>query len=109
MINEIKKEIKEREEKMTHSTTLERAQRVEPGNLIAFYDEEGMVQTALVLKNNNDNLLYVEDYTGANKFITYPKIIWVRTTKRWPKWLFNQIMEDAEKRNKKIYGGKNKR
>lgn len=105
MINEIKKEIKERENKLTHSTTLERAQRIEAGNLIAFYDEEGMVQTAKVLKNNNDSLLYVEDYTGANKFITYPKIIWVRTTKRWPKWLFNQIMEDSKKRNK-IYGGK---
>lgn len=102
MINEIKKEIKERENKMTHSTTLERVQRVEAGNLIAFYDEEGMVQTAKVLKNNNDDLLYVEDYTGQHLFITYPKIIWVRTTKRWPKWLFNQIMEDAEKRKKSL-------
>lgn len=109
MINEIKKEMKERENKLTHSTTLERAQRIEAGNLIAFYDEEGMVQTAKVLKNNNDNLLYVEDYTGVYKFITYPKIIWVKTTNRWPKWLFNQIMEDSEKRNKKFYGGKYKK
>lgn len=69
------------------------------GTIVAFRSPDLSVKSAKVLrKSTKDQKLMVQLKFGASKIINYSDVIWVKTTERWPKWVFNLLkgIEDEE-------------
>ncbi len=65
---------------------------VTPGAIVAFRRPDLTVKSAKVVrKSTSDKKLLVQMKFGANKVINYSDVIWVKTTERWPKWVFNLL------------------
>lgn len=65
---------------------------VMPGAIVAFRRPDLTVKSAKVVrKSTSDKKLMVQMKFGANKVIDYSDVIWVKTTERWPKWVFNLL------------------
>lgn len=72
-----------------------------PGTIVAFRKPDLSVKSAKVIrKSTNDKKLMVQMKFGASKVIDFSDVIWVKTTERWPKWVFNLLKgieeEDAK-------------
>ena len=63
-----------------------------PGTIVAFRKPDLSVKSAKVLrKSTKDKKLMVQMKFGTNKIINFSDVIWVKTTERWPKWVFNLL------------------
>lgn len=62
------------------------------GTLVAFKQEVGKVKSAKIIKKSTKNRkLKVETAYGAQYIISYDDVIWVRTTQRWPKGVYQLL------------------
>lgn len=68
----------------------------EVGMLVAFRTDKGKVKSAKITrKSSNEHKLLLETKYGAQFIVDYQDIIWVNTTGRWPRWVFN-LMKGIE-------------
>lgn len=65
----------------------------EIGALVAFNVPSGnKVKSAKIMRKSGKNRkLKVETHYGATYVINYEDVLWVRTGKRWPKWVYNLL------------------
>jgi hypothetical protein len=67
-------------------------ENVKIGALVAFNSTSGKVKSAKVIKRSTkDRKLKVETKYGASFVISFDDVIWVRTSKRWPKGVYQLL------------------
>lgn len=67
------------------------------GTIIAFRLENGKVISAMVVKKSTKNKKFkVETKYGAEHIVLYDEVLWVRTNKRWPKYIYNLFKENVK-------------
>ena len=68
----------------------------EIGMLVAFRTDKAKVKSAKIVKKSSaDQKLLVETKYGAQFLIDFSDVVWVNTTGRWPRWVFN-LMKGIE-------------
>lgn len=65
-------------------------ENLEPGLLIAYKDEKGLIKSGKVLAVGI-RFVNVKEFNGENKDILKSSIIWVKTGQRWPKEIFKAL------------------
>ena len=67
------------------------------GTIIAFRLESGKVISAMIVKKSAKNRKFkVETKYGAEHIVLFDEILWVRTNKRWPKFIYNLFKENIK-------------
>lgn len=67
------------------------------GTIIAFRLESGKVISAMIVKKSTKNRKFkVETKYGAEHIVLFDEILWVRTNKRWPKFIYNLFKENEK-------------
>ena len=67
------------------------------GTIIAFRLESGKVISAMIVKKSTKNRKFkVETKYGAEHIVLFDEVLWVRTNKRWPKFIYNLFKENAK-------------
>ena len=67
------------------------------GTIIAFRLESGKVISAMIVKKSTNNRKFkVETKYGAEHIVLFDEILWVRTNKRWPKFIYNLFKENVK-------------
>lgn len=67
------------------------------GTIIAFRLESGKVISAMIVKKSTKNRKFkVETKYGAEHIVLYDEVLWVRTNKRWPKYIYNLFKENVK-------------
>lgn len=67
------------------------------GTIIAFRLESGKVISAMIVKKSTKNRKFkVETKYGAEHIVSFDEILWVRTNKRWPKFIYNLFKENVK-------------
>ena len=67
-------------------------ENVEIGTLVAFRLSNGKVKSAKVTRKSTKNRkLKLETDYGAEYIVSYDDIVWVRTGKRWPRGVYNEL------------------
>lgn len=67
------------------------------GTIIAFRLESGKVISAMIVKKSAKNRKFkVETKYGAEHIVLFDEILWVRTNKRWPKFIYNLFKENVK-------------
>ena len=67
------------------------------GTIIAFRLESGKVISAMIVKKSTKNRKFkVETKYGAEHIVLFDEILWVRTNKRWPKFIYNLFKENVK-------------
>jgi transcription termination factor Rho len=62
------------------------------GTLVAFYAPDGKVRTAKIMKRSVKNKkLKVETEYKAEYIIHFQDVLWVRTSNRWPRGVYNLL------------------
>lgn len=62
------------------------------GTIVAFKPEIGKVKSAKIIKKSTKNRkLKLETSYGAQFVISYDDVIWVKTTQRWPRGVYNML------------------
>lgn len=62
------------------------------GVLVAFRTGDGKVKSAMIKKRSTKNRKFkVETKYGAEFIISFDDVLWVRTNKRWPKGVYQQL------------------
>lgn len=74
------------------SNKMKYVENVEIGTIVAFKLPDGRVKSAKIERRSTSRrkLKLVTQY-GAEFVVPYEDIIWVRTTKRWPKGVYNLL------------------
>lgn len=74
------------------SDKMKYVENVEIGTIVAFKLPDGRVKSAKIERRSTSRrkLKLVTQY-GAEFVVPYEDIIWVRTTKRWPKGVYNLL------------------
>lgn len=74
------------------SSKMEYVENAEIGTIVAFKLPDGRVKSAKIERRSTSRrkLKLVTQY-GAEFVVPYEDIIWVRTTKRWPKGVYNLL------------------
>ena len=67
-------------------------ENIEIGTLVAFRFSNGKVKSAKVTRKSTKNRkLKLETDYGAEYIVSYDDIVWVRTGKRWPRGVYNEL------------------
>lgn len=74
------------------SNKMKYVENAEVGTIVAFKLPDGRVKSAKIERRSTSRrkLKLVTQY-GAEFVVSYEDIIWVRTTKRWPKGVYNLL------------------
>lgn len=74
------------------SNKMKYVENVEIGTIVAFKLPDGRVKSAKIERRSTSRrkLKLVTQY-GAEFVVSYDDVIWVRTTKRWPKGVYNLL------------------
>ena len=60
------------------------------GMIVAFRTDDMKVKSAkIVKKSSKDRKLLLETKYGVQYIVSYADIVWVNTTGRWPRWVYN--------------------
>lgn len=74
------------------------------GTLVAFKTDNGKVKSAMIVKRSTKNRKFkLETKYGASFIVPFDDILWVKTSKRWPKGVYqllkgideNEVTEDG--------------
>ena len=66
------------------------------GMLVAFRTDKAKVKSAKIVKKSTaDKKLLLETKYGAQFLVDFSDVLWVNTTGRWPRWVFN-LMKGIE-------------
>jgi hypothetical protein len=67
------------------------------GTIIAFKLESGKVISAMIVKKSTKHRKFkVETKYGVEHIVLYDEVLWVRTNKRWPKYIYNLFKENVK-------------
>ena len=67
------------------------------GDLVAFRTSDFKVKSAkIVKKSSGEGRLMLETKYGAQFLVDYDDIVWVNTTGRWPRWVFNLLKGNSD-------------
>jgi len=70
------------------------------GTLVAFRLPNGKVKSAKIInRSNKQQKLKLETSYGKQFVISYIDVIWVRSTKKWPRGVYNQLKGITEEIN----------
>lgn len=90
--NEIKSEKVEISEEDRIYRKLKYVENADIGTIVAFKPEVGKVKSAKIIKKSTKNRkLKLETSYGAQFVISYDDVIWVKTTQRWPRGVYNML------------------
>lgn len=90
--NEIKSEKVEISEEDRIYRKLKYVENADIGTIVAFKPEIGKVKSAKIIKKSTKNRkLKLETSYGAQFVISYDDVIWVKTTQRWPRGVYNML------------------
>lgn len=79
-------------------STRDYVEDAEVGMLVAFRTERQRVKSAkIVRKSTAERKLLLETRYGARFVVDYSDVIWVNTTGRWPRWVF-ELMKGSSKK-----------
>lgn len=67
-----------------------------PGAIVAFKDGKRVRSAMVMRKNTKKELLKLENKVGQEFIVSYNDVIWVRTSKRWPKGVYNLLTGGTE-------------
>lgn len=78
--------------------TLEYLENIKVGTLVAFKEESGKLNTAAVqnVSFKRNQLRLVTQY-GKEFIVPFGNVIWVRTSKRWPKFVLDILKSQQRK------------
>ena len=74
------------------------------GTLVAFKTDNGKIKSAMIVKRSTKNRKFkLETKYGASFIVPFDDILWVKTSKRWPKGVYqllkgideNEVTEDG--------------
>lgn len=79
-----------KEEATADDKKMKYVESVKIGTIVAFKMRNGKVKSAKVARKSTKNrkLKLITSY-GAEYVVSYDDIVWVRTGKRWPKFVYN--------------------
>lgn len=67
------------------------------GNLVAFRASDTNIKSAkILLKSDEDEKLVLETKYGKRFAVDYKDVVWVNTTGRWPKWVYNLMRGEVD-------------
>ena len=67
------------------------------GDLVAFRTSDFKVKSAKIVKKSSiEGRLMLETKYGAQFLVGYDDIVWVNTTGRWPRWVFNLLKSNSD-------------
>lgn len=67
-------------------------ENIEIGTIVAFRLSNGKLKSAKVMRKSTKNRkLKLETDYGAEYIVSYDDIVWVRTGKRWPRGVYNEL------------------
>lgn len=90
--NEIKSKKVEISEEDRIYRKLKYVENADIGTIVAFKPEIGKVKSAKIIKKSTKNRkLKLETSYGAQFVISYDDVIWVKTTQRWPRGVYNML------------------
>ena len=62
----------------------------EPGMIVAFRSKSNKVKSAKIIKKSTKQRKFLlETAYGARSLIDFNDVVWVNTTGRWPRWVYN--------------------
>lgn len=77
-------------------------EKAEIGTIVAFADNNGKIRSAKIVNRSTANRKFkLETKMGKIYIVPFENVIWVKTSHRWPKGVFNQLkgnVDDAEKK-----------
>jgi hypothetical protein len=72
--------------------TCKYANDIRVGTIIAYRQSDFTVKSAKVIRKSIKNRkLMIQMKFGTEKLIDFDDVVWVKTTERWPKWVFNLL------------------
>lgn len=100
------KEVKEAADLVQLPGTRKYLENIDVGTLVAFKEPSGRLNTAAVqnVSFKREQLKLVTQY-GKEFIVSFDDVIWIRTTKRWPKFVLD-VLKQQSRRNQ---NGFNKR
>lgn len=91
-------EVEDKVEKESASVDVDMKQKmpyienIEIGTIVAFRLSNGKLKSAKVMRKSTKNRkLKLETDYGAEYIVSYDDIAWVRTGKRWPRGVYNEL------------------
>lgn len=70
------------------------------GTLVAFRLPNGKVKSAKIInRSNKQQKLKLETSYGKQFIIPYADVVWVRSTDKWPRGVYNQLKGITEETN----------
>lgn len=100
-------EVEDKVEKESASVDVDMAQKmpyienIEIGTLVAFRLSNGRVKSAKVTRKSTKNRkLKLETDYGAEYIVSFDDIVWVRTSKRWPRGVYKLLKGLADENGK---------
>lgn len=94
---------------MEKRSKLSYVENISKGTLITFRDSERkMVSAKVVGKDVKERLLFVKTKYGAKYSVSFDDIEWVKTGKRWPRYVYNALkgIEDEKVEDKQKTAGR---
>jgi hypothetical protein len=77
--------------------TCKYANDIRVGTIVAYRQSDFTVKSAKVIRKSTKNRkLMVQMKFGMEKLIDFDDVVWVKTTERWPKWVFNLLKGAAD-------------
>lgn len=71
---------------------MEYVDQCEVGMIVAFRDDNFNVKSAKVVKKStSEKKLLLQTAYGRQFLINFSDVVWVKTTGRWPRWVFNLL------------------
>lgn len=80
-------------------------ENISKGTLVCFRDEKGKLITAKVYdKHQEDRRLFCETKYGAKYVILFEAVEWVKTGRRWPKYIYEELkgVSNANGKERKV-------
>ena len=72
--------------------TCKYANDIRVGTIVAYRQSDFTVKSAKVIRKSTKNRkLMIKMKFGAEMLIDFDDVVWVKTTERWPKWVFNLL------------------
>lgn len=90
------------ESNVVHKSKIEYVENAEVGTIVAFKVPNGKVKSAAIANRSaKRRVLKLVTKYGAEFVVPYEDVIWVRTTKRWPKGVYN-LLKGVTSENEEI-------
>lgn len=74
----------------------ERIGKAEVGSIVAFFDGRRIRSAAIKNRNSKKQLLKLETKEGQEFIVSYNDVAWVKTSKRWPRGIYNLLTGGVE-------------